>query len=127
MFDNQGVERIFRTYEPTNLSRGKTYARQGRVTNLQRDSDGWTAVVTGTQRYRVLLRSDDGGRRFAECTCPAYERADQCKHIAALAWTLSGESHSRFVTTKAPAGGRGGPQAASVSAARTESPGPSPE
>jgi len=97
---NEGVEQILRSYQERLLERGRKYAAEGRVTDLQHDDTNVTAFVTGTQRYRVHLRRAGNRKAQARCSCPAYQDVGQCKHIAAVALTFS--------TSRTRAGERGG-------------------
>jgi superfamily II DNA or RNA helicase len=94
---NEGIERILRSYPQTTLARGRTYAAEGRVTALEENATSVSAVVTGTQDYQVLLR-EARGKTLAQCTCPAYEGDRRCKHIAAVAWTISARQASSLST-----------------------------
>lgn len=89
MTPSDGAARILRSYRPHLLDRGRVYAAEGRVTELREEEARVTALVTGTARYEVLLHETPGGKTLTRCTCPAYDRAGQCKHVAAVAWTLS--------------------------------------
>lgn len=89
MTPSAGVENVLRSYRSHILDRGRVYAAEGRVTELREEDARVTALVTGSASYRVLFDVTPGGGTLARCSCPAYERAGQCKHIAAVAWTLS--------------------------------------
>jgi hypothetical protein len=67
------------------LTRGRRYADEGRVLEVSHDGATVRAVVAGTDNYDVVL-----GPEAAECTCPAYDRDGECKHLAAVALTLRG-------------------------------------
>ncbi|MBS2016227.1 MAG: DEAD/DEAH box helicase [Deltaproteobacteria bacterium] len=83
------VDTILRSFDAMVLARGRQYAAERRVQLEDMATDHVRAVVTGTQRYVVELASGAGQLRFA-CTCKAYEREGECKHIAALAYTMRG-------------------------------------
>jgi superfamily II DNA or RNA helicase len=89
---NDGIERILRSYPPAILSRGRTYASQGRVIELEALDRTITATVKGELPYQVLLRVAANGKLVARCSCPAFDREDQCKHIAAVALTVSAQA-----------------------------------
>jgi uncharacterized Zn finger protein len=62
------------------VSRGKSYQRNGYVSELARTADGkLTAWVEGTDRYAVLVYFD-GGMLESICTCPYWA---ECKHAVA--------------------------------------------
>jgi uncharacterized Zn finger protein len=71
------------------LSRGRTYARQGRARIVKRSDSEVTAVVAGTTSYDVSV-SD----RHAFCTCPVGATGAVCKHVVAVVLTAdSDEGH----------------------------------
>ncbi len=87
---SDSIATILRSFTHRNVARGQTYAAQGRVTELAETDAGVTAVVKGTEPYRVVVRkSAKTERALAQCTCPAWQDQWQCKHIAAVAWAMS--------------------------------------
>ncbi|MGB6009713.1 MAG: hypothetical protein WBI57_00410, partial [Desulfobacterales bacterium] len=64
------------------VSRGKSYQRQGRVSDLAVTDDGsLIAWVDGTERYATRVAMDENGLPDSICTCP-YEF--DCKHGEAV-------------------------------------------
>ena len=64
------------------VSRGKSYQRQGRVSDLAVTDDGsLIAWVDGTERYATRVVMDEDGLPDSICTCP-YEL--DCKHGVAV-------------------------------------------
>jgi uncharacterized Zn finger protein len=64
------------------VSRGKSYQRQGRVSDLAVTDDGsLIAWVDGTERYATRVVMDEAGLPDSTCTCP-YEL--DCKHGVAV-------------------------------------------
>lgn len=64
------------------VSRGKSYQRQGRVSDLAvTDDGGLIAWVAGTDRYATKVVMDEDGLPDSICTCP-YEL--DCKHGVAV-------------------------------------------
>jgi uncharacterized Zn finger protein len=64
------------------VSRGKSYQRQGRVSDLAVTDDGsLIAWVDGTERYATRVSMDEEGLPDSICTCP-YEL--DCKHGVAV-------------------------------------------
>lgn len=64
------------------VSRGKSYQRQGRVSDLAVTDDGsLIAWVDGTDRYATRVVLDEAGLPDSVCTCP-YEL--DCKHGVAM-------------------------------------------
>jgi len=81
------IANILQSFHHRNVARGQMYAAQGRVTELTETEGGVTAIVTGTEAYRVKVGTRaTRGRAVAECSCPAWAGHHQCKHIAAVAW-----------------------------------------
>ncbi|SDJ26234.1 SWIM zinc finger [Ferrimonas sediminum] len=73
--------------------RGQNYFNEGRVTQVTRIGDQVVGVVEGRQRYSVTLSlvqdSIDG-----ECSCPASEHSEFCKHCVAVALALSAQEQA---------------------------------
>lgn len=66
------------------FERGQTYAREGRVDLLSVGPDRIVARVRGSEDYRVEI-TGQGDQFDCECSCPAFEREEFCKHIVAVA------------------------------------------
>jgi len=66
------------------LARGRAYAKEGRVELLSAGPNGASAIVRGSERYRVEVISQPGGLR-GRCQCPAFDRDPVCKHMVAVA------------------------------------------
>lgn len=69
------------------FARGEAYYQQGRVAELREQNGKLSAIVTGTQDYRVRLWTEDNDLSYS-CTCPLGDDLQFCKHCvaAALAW-----------------------------------------
>src|ERR1700730_13611238 len=69
------------------FARGEAYFQAGRVSDLSEHQGKLSAIVTGTQDYRVQLWTEADEIRF-RCTCPLGDDERFCKHgvAAALAW-----------------------------------------
>lgn len=81
---------ILEAYAPSVVARGRAYAKEGRVELVAVSNTSVTARVTGTEPYEVSI-SLDVDAPIGDCTCPAFDRAGECKHVAALAWALKRE------------------------------------
>jgi uncharacterized Zn finger protein len=71
--------------DPTVFARGRSYLREGAVTNLARSDDRITAQVHGSdvEPYRVRVKIGPSGIEETHCTCP-YAWGGACKHIVAV-------------------------------------------
>ncbi len=68
------------------LERGKEYFDANQVLMLQQTTQGWTAVIEGTEAYQVLLEGHDEFTQW-HCTCP-FDRGPVCKHVAAVFYAV---------------------------------------
>jgi uncharacterized Zn finger protein len=66
------------------FSRGLAYHEKGRARITSADGERITAVVSGTEDYRVELRLG-GGTLSGMCNCRAREDSEVCKHMVAAA------------------------------------------
>ena len=71
--------------------RGKEYFDAHQVLMLQQTTEGWTAVIEGSETYQVLLEGHDVISQW-HCTCP-FEHGPVCKHIAAVLYAVRDEIH----------------------------------
>jgi uncharacterized Zn finger protein len=76
---------------PTILARGRTYARQGQVIDVQCEPGHFTARIQGSHAEPYLVRLDrvtisGADRVAADCDCPYGCDFGWCKHAAALAY-----------------------------------------
>jgi uncharacterized Zn finger protein len=69
------------------FARGEAYYLQGRVAELSEHNGKFSAIVTGTEDYRVRLWTENSDLGYS-CTCPLGDDEQFCKHCvaAALAW-----------------------------------------
>ncbi len=70
------------------LKRGRDYADSGKVTDIESDDGVVSALVEGSEFYKVEVSLRNGDIAYAECTCPYAEDNTYCKHMAALLYTL---------------------------------------
>jgi uncharacterized Zn finger protein len=66
------------------FARGQDYADHGHIALLSINGDGLLAAAFGTSDYTVWLKRPGPGIS-GHCSCPAYEDAGFCKHMAAAA------------------------------------------
>jgi uncharacterized Zn finger protein len=81
------------------LKRGRIYYKNGQVTDLTPEEDGWTALVIGSDEYEVDIHLDEEGDLEAFCTCP-YEYGPYCKHVAAVLYAIQAETKGSRKSTK---------------------------
>lgn len=88
---------------PRSFERGLHYAWDRRTKKLRVEDEEVTAVVRGTDDYRVRLWIEEGGPGF-ECTCPMGDAGNFCKHCVAVGLVLADEqteTHSDRAPTTA--------------------------
>lgn len=72
---------------PSIFQRGLAYFNQGQVFGLEYEEDRngvtWYANVNGSDYYQVEVHIQNPNIH-AECTCPAYDSREECKHIIAV-------------------------------------------
>ena len=57
---------------------------------MRRIGNTYIACVEGTEDYEVEITIEDGKAKDMNCTCP-YADTDNCKHMAAMLFTLETE------------------------------------
>lgn len=73
------------------FKRGLKYFQQGKVTDIRRSLDNqFQALVNGRESYSVTLSLDDGNWQ-GECSCPASDHSDFCKHCVAVALSIEAD------------------------------------
>ena len=85
------IEAIKETTNSTYLSRGKSYYKQGRVSELEHEgADAYSAVVRGTKKYHVSVELSWDGNEVDDwhCSCPIGEEDDACKHAVAVMFAI---------------------------------------
>jgi superfamily II DNA or RNA helicase len=82
------LEIALNAFAPRVRHRGRDYVRERRVQEIAIGPDAVTAIVEGTEDYRVAWHLD-GGRWTPSCTCPV---RPWCKHAFALAWSVVREA-----------------------------------
>lgn len=87
-------------FQPHILERGRTYFDEGRVSDLERTEDGYTATVEGTEEYEVEMLLDGDSVEDMICDCPYAEDGNACKHMAAVLFAVAAAEPSK---KKAPA------------------------
>src|SRR5207247_1347955 len=73
---------IRRMSDEKSFSRGKAYFQDGCVHSVVYRGNTVTAMVEGTEMYRVTARFDPDGEISVTCSCP-YDWGGWCKHIVA--------------------------------------------
>ena len=71
------------------LYRGEDYYLDGKVKDIERDGDVYSAHVEGTETYETSVEVKNGELLFWSCDCP-YDRGI-CKHVAALLFAIENE------------------------------------
>lgn len=73
------------------LERGKEYFDAHQVLMLQQTTDGWSAIIEGSDTYQVLLEGHDVITHW-HCTCP-FGHGPVCKHVAAVLYAVREAIH----------------------------------
>jgi superfamily II DNA or RNA helicase len=88
-------------FDETTKTRGRGYARGGRVSLVNVDGTRATARVSGSYNspYHVELDWSDveGGVISGRCSCPRFADGFLCKHLWATLMELDKKGHSRLV------------------------------
>ena len=79
-----------RRFQSHILSRGWNYAADGAVSGLNKNGDTVTAVVEGTEYYRVEICYIGTMVSEAYCSCPYAADGNWCKHMAAVLYEIEG-------------------------------------
>lgn len=66
------------------FDRGRSYQREGRVTDLARRETSLSAIVRGAEPYSVRLWVHEKSLAFS-CSCPQGQESTFCKHAVAVA------------------------------------------
>ena len=75
-------------FESHILDRGWSYAREGAVEHITKDSGRIEAVVEGTEYYRVMIDREGDSLNSTYCSCPYAAKGNNCKHMAAVLYAL---------------------------------------
>ncbi|MDO4920596.1 MAG: SWIM zinc finger family protein [Phascolarctobacterium sp.] len=73
------------------LERGWIYCLMDHVHDIKPTPLGYAAIVSGTEDYTVSIALRDGKAAYMECDCPYAEDGNNCKHMAAVLYKLTGE------------------------------------
>ncbi|MBD5084808.1 MAG: hypothetical protein HDT33_07045 [Clostridiales bacterium] len=88
-------------FQPHILEWGRIYFDEGRVSDLERTEDGYTAFVDGTEEYEVEILLDGDSIEDMLCDCPHAEDGNYCKHMAAVLFAVdAAESSMKKVPAK---------------------------
>lgn len=79
-------------FAPQILRRGADYAREGRVRILGHSEEVCHAAVEGSAMYDVSIAFSEDMEMF--CNCPYAQAGENCKHMAAVLYTLAREPES---------------------------------
>ena len=87
------TEKFLRScFYPTDLARGRSYYERGRVLRLEQANGSGKlcarAYVQGTRLYEVEVEEYPDGRLAGYCSCPRFDDAGSCKHLAAVCLML---------------------------------------
>lgn len=89
-----------RYFTATILERGKKYHRDGFVDDLKKVGNKYTAVVYGSNRYRVSITIENGVVKSMGCNCPYAADGKACKHMAAVCMEIDEFFHDDLEDTQ---------------------------
>ncbi len=70
------------------VNRGSDYYKNGDVRRLEKVGENeFSAVVLGSEKYGVYVKTNDGKITEHECDCP-YDYGDVCKHKVAVFYAI---------------------------------------
>lgn len=75
--------------DKSDFEKGYPYFLEHKVTSLTVNEDCIRAEVEGSSLYHVLIKKKDGEIVSCHCTCPRFEETGSCKHLAAVALSLT--------------------------------------
>ncbi len=75
-------------FPPTILKRGLEYYNAGRVRNLVKSGEHFSATVCGSDYYDVDITIKNREVEKVFCNCPYAEDNDYCKHVAATLYSI---------------------------------------
>ena len=78
-------------FQPHILERGRAYFDEGRVSELERTEDSYTAIVEGTEEYEVEILLGGDSVEDMLCDCPYAEDGTACKHMAAVLFAVAAD------------------------------------
>lgn len=81
------------------LDRGLDYFNDGRVNHMRVGECFIDAIVHGCEKYEVHIDLEDGEVDEMLCSCPSAEGGVNCKHMAAVLFTMEGNIKSNEGTT----------------------------
>ena len=85
-----------RYFTATILERGKRYHKNGFVDDLKKVGNKYTAVVYGSNRYRVSITIENGIVKSMGCNCPYAAEGKSCKHMAAVCMEIDEFFHDEL-------------------------------
>ena len=90
--EKTGKIQNWKTLFPQNaLELGKDYWKRGRVVDLKKEKDGYSAAVIGDKRYEVKIRENADGQLRMRCVCPQANGGGHCRHMAAVFYAIEAQ------------------------------------
>lgn len=78
-------------FSSTIMNRGLDYYKRGRVTSLQKEENGYSAIVRGSVKYHVSIAMQGNKVSTMHCDCPYAKDGKHCKHEAAVMLAIEDE------------------------------------
>ncbi len=86
-------------FEHQILERGEHYYQEGQVGVLRQNGNEISAIVMGSQPYRVEIDWPYDYPEDMRCNCPYTKKGERCKHMAAVLYAIEDE---KIILTKPP-------------------------
>lgn len=87
-------------FQPHILERGRACFEEGRVSQLERTEDGYSAIVKGTEEYEVEILLKGTAIEDMLCDCPYAEQGNACKHMAAVLFAAAAGQPEKNASAK---------------------------
>jgi hypothetical protein len=94
------LENFTSELKTSQVNKGYDYFLLGNVTRLKKTKgDKWTAIVSGTEIYTVIISFH--GKNILECHCDCPHDVEFCKHVIAVLYAIREAGKSASSTKKA--------------------------
>ena len=82
-------------FRPHILERGLDYYEEDAVVSLEETANGYNAIVSGTEEYRVEIEVAGDRVQDMFCDCPYADDGHYCKHMAAVLYAIEARCNEK--------------------------------